>query len=330
MAVWIYRRDPSSKLLASYTDQELMRFVRMGTASGMELVKLDERSSDWVPLYTLPWFRELVKAAPDADLELIAMRRRSKKWRVLGGVLGGYMSLAFMGGLLSGLPAAQRPAGAAISLGIAAAVGGIIAYRTRVKRKAVIKQTPHIEAHDALSDAIAALEQDLAQASSAVRATADVTTIRNVVANLRAQGSQLEALAGRESRDALLKELQVCQARAAAAEGADPSLRDALADEVRAIEGRIRSLERAEAARIENAARLRAMLHEVHGLRLALGRTRVDVSLEDQTIERLRELKRQLEAETRIADDLDAALRADTEHDEIMKKQRATTRAIGP
>src|SRR5262249_11856929 len=98
MATWIFKRRPNIKFLGCYTDEELQRFLRLGTISGLEMVKLDQRDAEWIPVYTLPWYREAVGGAPNDDLQAIAMKRRRRgPMRLLAIIAGVYMSIGAMG-----------------------------------------------------------------------------------------------------------------------------------------------------------------------------------------------------------------------------------------
>ncbi len=323
MATWIFKRKPQIKILGCYTDEELMRFVDLGTVSGAEMVKLDQRDAEWIPVYSLPWYRETVGAKPEDDLAKIAEKRRRRgPLKILGAIFGVYFVLGIMGATMA-MGTAQ---GSASYPMIGATLGGLTAlgaaaYALSRKRKKARPKTVEIRENDELSGALFALATDLAGAAPHLRAMVDVEAIRGVIADLQKQEGLLASLdGGSEVRAKLQQELEAARARVAAASDKDGSLRDALDDEVRALEGRLRNIENTEVAMIENRARRRGLLHELHALRLALGRARIDATQEDATIERLRELGRQLEEERRISDVLD---------DSVRRGERGA-RAIGP
>jgi hypothetical protein len=320
MAEWIYKRDPSGKFTALYNDEQLAKFVRLGTVSGAEMVKPSDGNGEWVPVHTLPWYAAAVGAKPGADLEMIALKRhRYRGAKLVGFIVGGYVSVATALGAIAATNANNRPA---LIAGIVVAAGAGVAAlvrRSRSRRQpSALPATPRAEAKaDELVEALHTLELELEAAPPAVRARVDVTEIKRAASALREQRAVLATLLAADPRVELEKELAAVREQAKGV--SDPSLQDAFSDQVRTIEGRIKSLESARAAAAENEARQRALLHEVCSLRIELGRARVDFSVEDRTLDRLTQLKQQLDDETRIAAELDDSIRA-----------QAVPRAIGP
>jgi hypothetical protein len=140
-------------------------------------------------------------------------------------------------------------------------------------------------------------------------------SLKESAARLRKNRELLSSVPTEEARAALVRELDAAKAKAASA-GAGSA--DAFADQVRAIEGHLKSLDGAAAAIAETEARARALLHEVEALRVDVLRAGADSKVDDELLERLHAVRRELEAETAIEEQLSRGMPA------------AHARAIGP
>lgn len=299
MGNWHVRHENDRSKVRIYSDAELMQLVKKNRFSGMELVAPVDGDGNWVPLHSLPWFRSAVGAGADDDTELIAMRARGKRKRIFGVMFSSYIGLSFIGGLVSGLVQRNPTAGMLVGAGVAAALASGIAFAVRQSKKKEDLEVKRItEARDELIKALHELEEDLQSASAAVRAEADTASIKEAITALRSQQRVLGRVGGGPTKQQLEVQLARAQKQLAAAEGA---LREALAAEVRAIEHRIAESVAADKARQELALRQRAMLHQIQGLRLALGRARADQTLDQDAATRIAELSRQIRQETEIA-----------------------------
>jgi hypothetical protein len=312
VASWHVRFDNPKTPLKICDDATLITYVKSGRCSGMELVAPVDGDGNWVPLHTLPFFRTAAGCTLEDDVELIAMRRRGNKRRLIGTLFGIYLGSSFIAGMAGNIAQHNRTGAAIAAATVAAAVGStIVLLRRRSKRNEDAVAKKLAEAHDELLGALGALEKDLEAAPTALRDAADVPQLRKVIVGLRGQQRLLAELAGGPTAKVLEAQLGTARARQQAAVGADARLKDALSDEVRALEHRLSEVQATDRARLEVTARRRALLHEIQGLRLVIGRARADMSLENATVDRLAELHRQLHTETEIAeDDIDPGARA--------------------
>ncbi len=301
-AQWLVRPARSGGLVTAWTEDDMKRAVSLGRLSGAELVK-PETGGDWQPLHTLAWFAALAGVEPGSDMAALSRKRAIRHpLRVITRAFGSYIGVVTFASsvvaAVQGKPAALA-GGAVIGGGLAWWITSMVRqHRAAVRRYQAAKNAPPESVAPATAEAepldaaVAALEREVEKMGGAGVAPVSPGTLRRCAEQLREQRRGLESVVAGEDPDALVRELGA--AREKLAEAREPSLVDALGDQIRALEERQQSMERARQALLENDARRRALLHEVEALRLRLGRSAVDGRLEDETFERLAELTRQI------------------------------------
>lgn len=321
MANWELKRRATSTVTRTIGEAPLRRLVRKVSLSGLELVRRSDEK-EWVPLHTLALFREEAKgAAKTNDLAALAQSRKSAMGRFIAIMLGGgVVSVASAvlatagarspsigaGALAMGLVMAGWVAGMALAI----KHGGRSSGRTRVAETQPALSQP-------LDEALRSLETALAKTPDAVRRAVNLSELEAGVAAMHRKRDLLRSLhSPGDERLQLLSELAT--AKECMTKATDAASADAFADEIRSIEGLLASLDRAATAAAESEARERAMVNELEALRHAVVQAAIAGTPENEMIERLASLRRQIEEETAIEKDLSAG---DT---------HARTRALDP
>jgi len=304
MSDWHIQDSSDIKTLS---DARLRKKLRKGDLTGLELAR-PEASSAWVPLHSLPVFREEVPMVADADGARVAARRAlvGFGWHLAAflGVIGWFtMTAGFpfwaafwgIGLVLHGvktLPALGALQGASASL----AAGPVLAPT------ATAAADPAPPATGFLADLDGALAGLAAAAASVGAPPPDAGGIRAAAASLHTRRVALEAAADRDTLDRLSADRAELAARH---EGApDVRTAEAYATELAALDDRLAAAQAALATADRLAARERALLHQVAALRAST----LQAGAGEPSGPDLAEQAATLRDEVRAADEVDEAL----------------------
>lgn len=311
LPTWSVKTKAASRV-RTYNDGALRRLIRKCTLSGLELVKYP-LGDEWVPLHTVPLFREEATGGATAlDTKALARNREMAMRRFIVLMIGSGVT-----GIATGIAAATGAQGAVVGFSMASMAflaggwitGMIMAVKyggnSRGKPSVATTTTPVL---DELARAIASLERSVAAAPQSVRDLIALPALRDGAAAMRRKRALLRSLQSPEDpRPGLLAELAT--ARECAAKATDASSADAFADEIRSIKGLLESLDRALESAAEAESRERAMVNELEALSHAVVAATVAGSGEDALVDRLASLRRTLEEESAIEQDLSRGVR---------------------
>ena len=305
MATYEVKRRESSSNIRVFDEGRLRYSIRKVSLSGTELVRTGP-NEPWIPLHTLPLFREEATGAANATDTGVLARARSDAFKrfigfmTMGGLLGVATGIVALGGNTG---ATTVVGGISLAMVVAGWVAGMALAIKHGARSTGRPRKVSTEAPDALAKALASLETALAQASDDVRRSVDLADVRGGIAAARRKRTLLAAIHHVEDpRPALLADLATAKARAAAT--TDASAADAFADEIRSIEGLLDSMDRAARAAAESEARERALLNELEALRLAVLSANTGAGTVNAVTDHLASVRGQLQEEAAIESDL--------------------------